>query len=547
MHDVNKGVIIFHMCISYIGMYIVHDVMKNSYDALKDTCHFNVKVLKYYMNILELSWEELRKAYTEGSLKPSQVIDAYIEQMQQTSYLNAYITMCVDLARKAAKESDQRYAHGTARALEGMPLALKDVFCTKGIKTTASSKMLENFIPDYESFVSQCLADDGAIMLGKTNMDEFAMGSSTMYGYFGTAFNPWIGKRENPCCVGGSSGGSAAVVASYQALCAIGTDTGGSVRQPAAFAGIVGIRPTYGTCSRRGMIAFSSLLDQAGVFARDVYTAASCLDSIMRTDVMDATHERKGVMNLAQIALNTDKITHLKIGVLANVECIKNDQILESIKQVSQILVNDGVKCEKVTLHCLDHAIAVYYVLTPPQSSSNLAMYDGTRYGAVGEGKNYAEQSMNARNNFQEEVKRRILLGNFLLSHEAYDKYYNKALQVQQLMKDEFAHLFEKVDVIITPTTPHTAFDLTQTRQPHEMYYEDYYTVVVNIAGLCAISIPVGLDEDGMPIGLQLIAPAFREDLLIQVAKYLEHKYQFQSLQRIDIVSQAHVDQYNKS
>ncbi len=498
------------------------------------------------LSLLKLSWKELREAYINKSIKPSQVTAAYLAQMSEYSYLNAYITTCEEIATKAAHESDLRYENGTYRALEGFPIAVKDVFCTKGVRTTAASNVLDNFIPDYESFVTQQLWNAGAIMLGKTNMDEFAMGSATIYSYYGTTFNPWIGTHENPCAIGGSSGGSCASTVAYQSLASLGTDTGGSVRQPAAFGGIVGIRPTYGTCSRRGMIAFSSAHDQAGIFARDVYTAAACLDVIMANDELDSTHARKGIMNLAQISADTVDVTDIRIGILEDLECVADKTILNNIDMVSKLFSTHGSQTEKVNIQYLHHAIATYYVLTPAHAASNLSMYTGTRYGIEGEGTNFVEQCIDVRNKFQDEVKRRILLGNYLLSHHAYDKYYTQALKVQQMMHDEFEELFKTVDVIITPTTPNTAFDLTKKRAPHAMYYEDYYTIVVNMAGLCAISIPVGLNEQNMPVAIQIIAPAFREDLLIKIATFLEKQIQFKGLEPNQIIDKEKIDKYNK-
>ena len=500
-------------------------------------------------DILKLSWYELKQAYIDKRIKPSEVIKVYLEQIKKYDYLNIYISLCAESAMRDALIADKRYQDGTARVLEGFPVAIKDSFCTNGIRTTAGSDILKDFVPNYESFVTNCLWNDGAILLGKTNQDEFAMGSSNTYSYFGTTFNPWVGKHENPCCVGGSSGGSCASVAGYQALCALGTDTGGSVRQPAAFGGIVGIRPTYGTCSRRGMIAFSSAHDQAGVFGKDVYTVAACLDSIMKNDVLDATHAGVGVMNLAQIAEDVmqerQAIQDMKIGILKNLDCVTEPKIIDALNDVSKKLLDIGhTKNTEIELKCLDHAIATYYVLTPAEAASNMAMYDGTRYGVIGEGASYTEQCIDARRHFQEEVKRRILLGTYLLSHEAYDKYYIQALKVQEMMKEEFAEIFKQVDVIVTPTTPHTAFQLTEKREPHAMYYEDYYTVVVNMAGLCAISIPAGLDDNGMPIGIQLIAAPFREDLLIKIATWLEKQLKFKSLSFDQIISQDMVKKY---
>lgn len=495
--------------------------------------------------LIKLSWKELREAYINKSIKPSQVTEAYLKQMSQHSYLNAYITTCEDIARQSAKESDERYENGTYRSMEGFPIAVKDVFCTKGVKTTAASKILDNFIPDYESFITQQLWNAGAVMLGKTNMDEFAMGSATIYSYFGTSFNPWIGTHEHPCSVGGSSGGSCASTSAYQSLASLGTDTGGSVRQPAAFGGIVGVRPTYGTCSRRGMIAFSSAHDQAGVFARDVYTAAACLDVIMANDELDSTHARKGTMNLAQISANSTDVRDIRVGVLQDLECVTEKSILDNIHAIEQLFKTHGSETKQIDIQCLDHAIATYYVLTPAHAASNLSMYTGTRYGIEGKGNTFVEQGIDVRNQLQDEVKRRILLGNYLLSHHAYDKYYTQALKIQQMMHDEFEELFKTVDVIITPTTPHSAFDLTEKRAPHAMYYEDYYTIVVNMAGLCAISIPVGLNEYNMPIGIQIIAPAFREDLLIKVATFIEKQVNFKLLDLAQIITKDKIDEYN--
>lgn len=470
--------------------------------------------------LLKLNWKEMREKFLSGELLPSEVTKAYLEQMQKMNYLNANITICEDHAMKQAAESDKRYKEGNPRSLEGYPIAVKDLFCTVGVKTTAASKMLDEFVPNYESHVTQCLWDDGAIMLSKTNMDEFAMGAANLYSAFGAVANPCLGKHGKVCVAGGSSGGSASAVSSFQALGGIGSDTGGSARQPAAFCGVVGIRPTYGTCSRYGMIAFASSLDQAGVLSRDVHTAACCLESMMRPDTRDATHAGLPVPKLSDVK---PKLSGKKVGIIKSEKALQNADIRSMMEEAEKKMIDAGCEVKHIELKSFDYAIAVYYVFCPSEAASNLARYDGIRYGRAGDsGETYHEKCMSARSNFGDEVKRRILLGTYLLSSEHYDRYYTQAAKVRQWMIDEMNEHFKDVDVFVCPTTIHPAFPLDAKFSPEELYYEDYFTAPVNLSAACALSLPFGRDKEDMPLGLQIIAPAFQEELLISVGLGLE-------------------------
>lgn len=479
-----------------------------------------------------LSFKQLKAAYQAKTLTPSEVIKYYLDNIKKFAHLNNFITVCEEDAIAAAKISDERYANGTARALEGMPLSIKDLFCTKGIRTTAGSKMLENFIPEYESEVSRLALEAGCINVGKCNMDEFAMGASNKYSAFGYAINPWQDKANNPCTPGGSSGGSTSSVAAYQCLFSLGSDTGGSIRQPAAFCGVVGIRPTYGRCSRRGMIAFSSSLDQAGTIARDVSSAAALLEVIIGYDQYDSTSSQMPKVNFTNV--NSD-IKGMKVGLINNTMFIKDSSILKSLEDTAKKLQEKGAIVEEVNIPFFEEALSVYYVLTPCEAASNLARYDGIRYGTPGSGSTYYERCMSARELFGDEVKRRILIGTYFSSSDMYEKYFAQAWKVRKLLKAEFEKAFAKYDVLLSPTTPHTAFPLDEKKDPIDMYYEDYFTCPVNIGECCGISVPVGLAVNGLPIGMQIVAPAFREDLLVKFGLSIEESANFKSLALSDI------------
>lgn len=478
---------------------------------------------KDFNYILGLNFVQLKEKFINLELKPSFVIKVYLNQLEKHKNLNSLITICdYDVIQKQALLADEHYINGTYRFLEGMPITIKDLFCTKGILTTAGSAMLSNFIPDYDAFVSAKALEQGAIMLGKNNMDEFAMGATNKYSAFGPSLNP----INSEYVTGGSSGGSASAVASNICLFSIGSDTGGSVRQPAAFCGIVGIRPTYGRCSRRGMIAFCSTLDQAGIFGRDVTSAAALLQTIMGHDPFDATSTNLPVPNLMNLKGN---IKGKKIGILTDL-FVTDPSIKEYYKQTQKQLTQMGAILTNIDIPYMKDSLAVYYIIAPVEAASNLARYDGIRYGTKGAGNTYQEQCKNARQLFGDEAKRRILLGTYFASHEGYSTYFEKAQKVKKALTMQFNKAFEEVDLLLSPTTPHTAFRLNEQKSPVELYYEDYYTCPVNLAGLCGISLPVGLADNGMPVGMQLIGPAFGEEQLINAALALETSFDFNSM-----------------
>lgn len=490
-------------------------------------------------NIFHLNVRELKELFASNALSPVDVAKAYLENVNKYAYLNNFITVCEqEYILQQAEISQQRYANGTARALEGIPLAVKDLFCTNNIKTTAGSNMLENFVPTYESFITQCTQKAGCVVIGKTNMDEFAMGSSNLYSAFGPTINPWHEDTNNACVSGGSSGGSAGAVAAYQTVFSLGSDTGGSIRQPAAFCGIVGIKPTYGACSRRGMIAFSSSFDQAGPLARDVYSAGALLKEMMQYDYLDATCQKTKTLDLENI---TSDVKGMKIGLIYYEDIIKDESIKKNFYHIAKQLEEAGAIVEPINIPLFDEALAVYYVLTPCDAASNLARYDGVRYGKKGAGSTYYEQCMSAREHFGEEVKRRILIGTYFSSSDMYQKYYTPAQNVRKLLKAEFMKCFQKFDMLLSPTTPHTAFPIDAKKTPIEMYYEDYFTCPVNISGTCAISVPAGLSAMGMPIGVHVIAPPFREDILIKAGLKIEEIVKFKSLAIDNIIDKKFV------
>ncbi|MDB2701421.1 Asp-tRNA(Asn)/Glu-tRNA(Gln) amidotransferase subunit GatA [Alphaproteobacteria bacterium] len=465
------------------------------------------------------------EAIKSKEISSVELTNAYIEAIEKTSSLGAYLEIVKDKALEMAKVSDENISKGVSRPLEGLPIGVKDMFCTKDIKTTASSKILDNFYPTYESTVTQNLWNDGAVMLGKLSCDEFAMGSSNETAAKGNVINPWLKhKKMSP---GGSSGGSAAAVAARSALAATGTDTGGSIRQPAAFCGITGLKPTYGRCSRWGIVAFSSSLDQAGPLTRTVSDAALMLNSMASYDKKDSTSANLDMPDLMSYLGNS--IKGKKIGIPKE---YTQDGISDDIVNFYQKSINwlkeAGAEIIPVSLPYTKYALPVYYIIAPAEASSNLARYDGVRFGQRKEASSLDDMYETTRGEgFGDEVKRRIMIGTYVLSSGYYDAYYLKAQKVRRLIKEDFENVFKKVDYILTPSTPTTSFELGKKQDPLTMYLNDIFTVPASLAGLPGISLPIGLDKLGLPIGIQLIANAFDEPGLISTAHVLEKSADF--------------------
>ncbi len=458
----------------------------------------------------------------------SELIDFHVSSMEKGRELNAFITETADIAREKAIDSDNRYLKGEENLLDGIPIGIKDMFCTKGIKTTASSKMLENFIPPYESTVTQNLWNDGAILLGKLNNDEFAMGSSNETSFYGEVKNPWKNSKGNFTVPGGSSGGSAASVAAGIGLASLGTDTGGSIRQPASFTGTVGLKPTYGRCSRWGIIAFASSLDQAGPITRNVKDSALILNSICSHDPKDSTSSYKEIPDFVNA---TDKsIKGMKIGIPKEYEADGiSEDISSFIEKGKEWLIESGAEIVDISLPHIKYALPCYYIIAPAEASSNLARYDGVKYTHRADAENIIEMYEETRaQGFGNEVKRRIMIGTYVLSSGYYDAYYLKAQKVRSMISQDFKKAFSKVDAIYGPSTPSTAFKIgDKNKDPLEMYLNDVFTVPVNLAGLPAISVPVGLDKENLPIGMQLIGNSFDEESILSIASCIEKSAKF--------------------
>ena len=427
------------------------------------------------------------------------------------------------------KESQKRYENGNPLPLDGIPLGIKDLFCTKGIRTTASSKILSNFTPNYESFVTQKLLDDGSIFIGKNNCDEFAMGSSNETSFFGPVKNPWKNKNvpTDDLVPGGSSGGSAAAVAEGTCVASMGTDTGGSIRQPASLWGIVGLKPTFGSCSRWGIVAFASSLDQAGPLTNSVEDAALILNSINKHDFNDSTssnHVREDYSN----GINDKLDQKIKIGIPSDYLKDVSGDILSQIENAKKALIKHNVEFVDVEFKTTEYALSTYYILAPAEASSNLARYDGIRYGVREDGKSLDDIYLNSRTKgFGDEVTRRILIGAYVLSAGYYDAYYRQAQKVRRLIKDDFQRIFNDVDFILTPTTPNEAFKIGDKLDPISMYKNDIYTVPTSLAGLPGISIPSGLSSNGLPLCIQFIGNYFEEKKLLQIAALAEKELNF--------------------
>ena len=476
-------------------------------------------------DLLNLDLSGAQKALNKKEISSLELTNAYLDAIEKTSSLGAYIDLQKDYALQMAKKSDKKISQGVAGPLEGIPIGVKDMFCTKDIKTTASSKILENFYPTYESTVTQNLWNDGAVMLGKLSCDEFAMGSSNETAAKGNVINPW--SKTIPMSPGGSSGGSAAAVAARSALAATGTDTGGSIRQPAAFCGITGLKPTYGRCSRWGIVAFSSSLDQAGPLTRTVSDAAIMLNSMAGYDNKDSTSAN---LEMPDLTTYLDKsIKGKKIGIPKEYTQDGISEDIVSFYETSiQFLKDSGAEIIPVSLPHTKYALPVYYIIAPAEASSNLARYDGVRYGTRKEAESLDDMyELTRGEGFGDEVQRRIMIGTYVLSSGYYDAYYLKAQKVRRLIKEDFDNTFENVDFLLTPSTPSTAFELGQKQDPLTMYLNDIFTVPASLAGLPGISIPVGLDKAGLPVGIQLIANSFDEPNLISVAHTLEKSANF--------------------
>jgi aspartyl-tRNA(Asn)/glutamyl-tRNA(Gln) amidotransferase subunit A len=479
--------------------------------------------------LTDMTLAELQDGLKEKQCSALEITQAYIDAIEKKRHLNCFITETFDIATAQAMTADKDIAQGNIKPLTGIPLGIKDLFCTKGVKTTAASKMLHNFIPDYESFVTQNLFNAGAIMLGKLNLDEFAMGSANETSYFGGVINPWRAKDSNKDYVaGGSSGGSSAAIAAHLCVAATGTDTGGSIRQPAAFTGVVGIKPTYGRCSRRGIVAFASSLDQAGPMARTVKDASILLSVMAGHDMHDSTSVNMPVPDFTQSL--TGNIKGLKIGIPKE---YKSDNLSSEIIALWQkgmdILQQAGAEIIDISLPHTQYALPVYYIIAPAEASSNLARYDGVRYGHRVNGVDIHDMYMKTRaDGFGDEVKRRIMIGTYVLSAGYYDAYYVQAQKVRTLIRNDFDNAYKKVDVILTPTTPSAAFPKGEpVTDPIQMYLNDVFTVTANLAGLPALSLPAGLDSKGLPLGLQLIGKPFDEETLLRTADVMERDLMF--------------------
>ncbi len=461
-----------------------------------------------------------------------ELTQAHLDAMEMVRNLNAYIVETPEIALKQAAESDKRRAAGNAGALDGIPLAIKDLFCTEGVQTTAGSHILEGFVPTYESTVTQKLFADGAVMLGKANLDEFAMGSSNTTSYYGNVISPWKRKNDNAEIVpGGSSGGSAAAVSARIAMGATGTDTGGSIRQPASFCGISGIKPTYGRCSRWGIVAFASSLDQAGTFARTVEDNALMLRSMAGHDPKDSTSANIAVPDFT--AALTGDIRGLKIGIPKEYRVDGMPADIEKLWEQGIAWIKDaGAEPVEISLPHTKYALATYYIIAPAEASSNLARYDGVRYGLRVDGDTLIDTYEKTRaEGFGDEVKRRIMIGTYVLSAGYYDAYYIKAQKVRRLISEDFMKAFETCDALLTPTAPSAAFAIGENEDdPVKMYLNDVFTVPASIAGLPGMSVPAGLDANGLPLGLQILGRPWDEETVLKVSGVIEEKAAFSAM-----------------
>ena len=482
-------------------------------------------------DLTKLTIAEAREGLKKKEFTAVELAEDYIKSMEAKRALNAYVCETPEKALEQAKASQSRIEAGRGGDLEGIPLGIKDLFCTKGIATTACSKILQGFVPPYESTVTAKLLAAGANFLGKLNLDEFAMGGSNETSAFGPAVNPW--SKDVPLVAGGSSGGSAAAVAAGMCAAATGTDTGGSIRQPSAFCGVTGIKPTYGRCSRYGIIAFASSLDQAGPIAKDVRDCAIMLKVMAGHDAKDATSAKNAVPDFEQ-ALGGD-IRGLRIGIPKEYRPAGlNEEIAVYWDKAAAMLKDKGAEIVEISLPHTKYALAAYYIIAPAEASSNLARYDGVRYGNRVDGAHLDDMYINSRTaGFGAEVKRRIMIGTYVLSAGYYDAYYVKAQKVRRLIRNDFVEAFKQCDVILTPTAPTAAFaigDEKMKNNPINMWLNDVFTVAVSLAGLPALSLPIGLNQNGLPLGMQIIGRAFDEATVFKAAFVLEKQAGFKGV-----------------
>ena len=474
-------------------------------------------------SLTALTISAARDGLRQKAFSALELTDAYLAAIERARTLNAFIVETPEQARAMARASDVRIARGEAGALEGIPLGIKDLFATKGVHTQAASHVLDGFKPPYESTITANLWRDGAVMLGKLNMDEFAMGSSNETSYYGNVVNPWQRKNSNAALVpGGSSGGSAASVAAHLCAAATATDTGGSIRQPAAFTGTVGIKPTYGRCSRWGVVAFASSLDQAGPIARDVRDAAIMLRSMASHDPKDTTSVDLPVPDY-EAAIGRP-VRGLRIGIPREYRPEGLSTEIDALwNRGAQWLKEQGAEIVEISLPHTKYALPAYYIVAPAEASSNLARYDGVRYGLRVPGNDIISMYENTRAaGFGREVQRRVMIGTYVLSAGYYDAYYVRAQKIRTLIKRDFDQAWAKCDMVLTPATPSPAFAPGEITDPVAMYLNDIFTVTVNMAGLPGMSVPAGLSSQGTPLGLQLIGKPFDEETLFRTAQAIE-------------------------
>lgn len=477
------------------------------------------------MDVSQLKIRQLREMLDKKQISAAELADEYIKRIKKyDEKLESYITVTEEIAKEQAKTAQERINAGSASALTGIPIAVKDNICTEGVKTTCASRMLENFVPPYNATVMEKLNSENIVMLGKTSMDEFAMGGSTQTSAFAKTKNPYDLNRVP----GGSSGGSAACVSAGLAPAALGSDTGGSIRQPAAFCGVTGLKPTYGRVSRYGLVAFASSLDQIGPIARDAHDCALVLNAIAGCDSRDGTSSRVAVEDFAAkigMPVKGMKIAVPKEFYAEGIDSVVRDSVLSAAQKYKDM----GAEIVECSMPSLKYAVAAYYLISSAEASSNLSRYDGIKYGhRSSKGDSYGELVCNSRSEgFGEEVKRRILLGNYALSSGYYDAYYGKAMALKQKIRAEYEEIFKICDVILTPTAPSVAYGINENiTDPVKMYQADICTVTVNIASLPAISTTCGYDAKGMPIGMSIIGKHFDEATIIQVADAFEKNFE---------------------
>ena len=473
--------------------------------------------------MINLTLTEALKKLNTGEISAVELTRAYLERIEKYGAdLNCYITTTPERALADAAASDARRSAGNALPLDGAPIAIKDLFATRGIRTTAASRMLENFVPEYESTVSQKLIDAGTVLLGKANLDEFAMGTFSKTSFFGAPINPW--QIERQLTAGGSSGGSTSAVASGLAIAATGTDTGGSIRFPAAITGMVGMKPTYGLCSRWGCVAFASSLDTPGPITRTVDDAALMLSAMAGHDAKDSTSSTNGFTCTAPLEPILGDGKKLRVGIIKEFSDVKISEDMKTLfeKRISD-LKSMGAEIVEVSIPNILDALAAYYIIAPAEASSNLARYDGMRYGLRVEGRDIYDTFKKTRAaGFGDEVQRRMIIGAAVLSSESYDVYFMQVARVRRMIADSFNAAFEQCDLIVCPSSAGTAMPLASDLSPLEYYALDLFTVAMNLAGVPACSVPCGLATNGLPLGMQVVGPRFEDMHVLQLAKHIE-------------------------